>query len=458
MNRFGTFQSPTRLGFGVALLGVLAGLVPAPLPAQRVIGQIAFEQYTLANGLSVILAPDHTSQVVAVDVWYRAGSRDETPAHAGMARLFESLMFSGSANVPLGGHAAIVENVGGRGEAGADEDIARYIQSLPSNRLNLGLWLEAERMRSLAINDTTVAQARDNLLRELQQKIGGETYTAAVLDAVAALYDSTACPGYSHPPTGRVGTIAAITTADVLAFYHQRYTPGNARLVIAGDFDPADARTLITQYFADLPATGAAPMATCTATFSPGAKTLTTHDRRATHAAVGLFYRIPGANHADMPALQLLGAILGQGREGRLLQALGSRGLTIASQAGVLGERAGPGAFGLFAAAGDGVAADSLRALLEAQVRWATSDSLGELELTRAKNIYRATAVSVRERPEDIAETLHHAATFLGSADAANADLAKTLAMTVADLHRVARVWFTPANALTLVVTPEAAR
>jgi zinc protease len=441
-----------------ALLVLFACLSTRPLPAQSASGGVAFEQYALPNGLTVILSPEHTSQVVAVDVWYRAGSRDEPPARAGLARLFERLMYAGSTNVPPGGHAAIVESVGGHGEAGADEDIARYIQSLPSNRLNLGLWLEADRMGSLDINDTTVAEARDGLMSELQQKIGEEAYTAAVLDAVSSLYDSIACPGYTHPPTGRVGTITAITTADVQEYYRQRYNPRNARLVLTGDFDPAEARNLIRQYFGDLPAADLAPAVSCSVTFAPGARTLRTLDRLASHPAVGLFYRIPGADHADTPALQLLGLMLGRGRDGRLAQVLGGTGLAIATQAGVLGDRAGPGAFGLFAVAAGGVTADSLQVLLEAQVRWVMSDSLGEAELVRAKHIFRATTVSGRERAEDIAEALHHAATFRGGADAVNTDLSQSMALTVADVRRAARTWFVPANAVTLVVTPGVGR
>jgi predicted Zn-dependent peptidase len=159
-----------------------------------------------------------------------------------------------------------------------------------------------------------------------------------------------------------------------------------------------------------------------------------------------------------MPALQLLGLMLGRGRDARLARMLGGTGSTIATQAGVLGDRVGPGAFGLFAVAADGVTADSLQALLEAQVTWMTGDSVGEAELVRAKNIFRATAVSGHERPEDIAEALHHAATFSGAAEAVNTDLARTMTLTVTDIRRVARTWFVPANALTLVVTPEAGR
>ena len=198
------------------------------------------------------------------------------------------------------------------------------------------------------------------------------------------------------------------------------------------------------------------PATDCLATFSPGPRSLIAHDRLASHPAVGLFYRIPGSDHTDTPALQLLGIVLGRGRDARLARVLGGNGLTIATQAGVLGDRAGPGVFGLFAVAADGVTADSLQRLLVAQSIWATSDSLGEAELARAKNIYRATAVSGHERPEDLAEALHHAVSFGGGAETVNTSLTKTMAVSLGELRRVARSWFTPANALTLVVTPEA--
>ena len=173
---------------------------------------------------------------------------------------------------------------------------------------------------------------------------------------------------------------------------------------------------------------------------------------------MGLFFRVPGSDHPDIPALQLLGIVPGRGRDSRLARVLGSPGLAIATQAGILGDRTGPGVFGLFAVAAAGISEDSLHALLEAQVAWMTSDSLADAELARARNIFRATVVSGHERPMDVAEALHHAATFSGAAEAANTDLPRAMALSVADLRRVARTWFTLANALTLVVTPEAGR
>ena len=433
---------------------LLACLVAPALLAQST-GRIAFERFTLPNGLDVILAPDRSTQVVAVDVWYFTGSRDEPIAKAGLARLFDRLMFAGSANVPAGAHAGLVEQAGGRVEGDVEEDVSRFSETVSSNRLNQALWLEADRMRGIVVNDTTVGESRAGLMDDLRSRTAGEPYTAAVVEAIAALYDSVACPGYAHPPIGRTSTIAELTTRDAADFLNQHYRPNAARLVVAGDFEPAETRKTITDYFGGI-ARGPEPhQATCTATFSPGQQRRTVNDRLASRPAAGHFYRIPPHDHADTPALDLLGIILGQGQGGRLTTRL-TRELAAASavQGGVLGSRQGPGVFGLFAVAGPGVSGDSLAALLAAQATWAAGDGLADADLERARNIYLATAVSRRERPVDIAEALQHAATFHGTPDAVNAEADRVRAVTLADLRRVAAAWLKPENALTVVIAP----
>jgi zinc protease len=435
-----------------ALLTIGAGHLPA-----QAAGRITFETYTLPNGLEVVLAPDRSSQVVAVDIWYRAGTREEPAGKAGLARLFERLMFAGSANIPPGGHAALVDGVGGRVTADVDEERARFGESVPSNRLGLALWLEADRTRSLVINDTTVAQARLGLLEDLSQRVNQEPYAAAITDAVLSLYDSSGCPGYGHPPIGRVGSITGLTTADAQAFFQTRYALQNARLVVAGDFDPPMAKQLITQYFGPLSRGQAADPAGCVPKSSSGATTKTVNDRGLGRLAVGYFYRLPAHDHADTPALELLGLILSQGAGSRLATAVARDArAAVATQGGILGDRRGPQTFGLFAIAAPGVTADSLGALLSAQARWAAGD-VTEADLNRAKNIYLATAASGRERPADIAAQLQHAALFHGSAEEVNAEALRVLAVPLAEVRRVARAWLTPENALTLVIAPVAA-
>jgi predicted Zn-dependent peptidase len=441
--------------FAIRIL-LIAAALPSSLRAQAT-GRIAVERFTLPNGLEVILAPDRTSQVVAVDVWFGAGSRDEPPGKAGLARMFERLMFAGSANLPRGSHAAIVERVGGTLTAEVDEEAARFATILPSNRLNLGLWLEADRMRSLAINDTTVAQARLALLDDLGRRVNEEPYNAAIVDIVASVYDSVRCRGYSHPVVGRVGSLASLTTADAEAFFRERFVPNNARLVVAGDLDPAAARQLIGAYFGTIPRGPDPPVATCSAEPGAGARRRSVRESRAEQVAVGQFFAIPAHDHADIPALELLSVILSQGTGSRLATALvGDLRAAVGTQGGILGDRRGPGVFGVFAIGAPEVTADSLGALLLAQARWAASDGVTETDLDRARNIYRATAVSARERPADVAALLQHAAAFHGGTDAVNTEVDRVLAVTLADVRRVARTWLAADRVLTLVLSPRA--
>jgi predicted Zn-dependent peptidase len=333
--------------------------------------------------------------------------------------------------------------------AEVDEEAARFGESLPSNWLGLGLWLEAERMRSLAINDSTVGQARLTLLEDLGRRVTEEPYSAAIVDAVTGLYDSTNCRGYSHPTIGRVGSIAGLTAADAQAFFRERFSPNNARLVVAGDFDPASTRRLITDYFGGIPHGPEPVTATCTASLASGASTRKVSDQLVPGMAVGLFYRIPAHGDTDTPALELLGVMLSQGSGARLVTALSrDAGAAVGTQGGILRDRRGPGALGLFAIAGPGVTTDSLTSLLAQQAAWAASEGVTEADLARAKEIYRATAVSTRERPADVASQLQHAV---------NTEPALVMAVRLADIRRVAKRWLNPDNALTLVVTPAAA-
>lgn len=443
-------RAPRFLASLLAFLLPVSGL--SQLEGQ--VGAVAFERFALANGLEVLLSPDHSTQVAAVSVWYGAGSRDEPAGKAGLARLFERLMFSGSANVPAGGHANIVESVGGHVTAEVDEEAARFGESLPSNWLNLGLWLEAERMRSLTINDSTVGQARLALLEDLGRRVTQEPYSAAIVDGVAGLYDSTTCRGYSHPTIGRVGSLAGLTAADARSFFQERFTPSNARLVVVGDFDPATTRQLITAYFAGIPRGSTPPSAACESSLTPAATTRRVSDRVVGGTAVGVFYRIPAHSDADTPALELLGAMLSQGSGSRLAIALSrDAGAAVSTQGGILGDRGGPGALGLFAIGAPGLTVDSLTGLLNLQAIWAASDSVTEADLIRAKTIYLATVVSARERPADVAEQLQHAATFHGSAEAVNTESAVVMAVGLTELRRVAKRWLNPDHAMTLVVT-----
>ena len=439
-----------------AALALLSLLFLPPLAAQGT-GPITLEQFRLANGLEVIFAPDRSAPVVAVDIWYEAGSRTVPPAQAGLARLFERLMYAGTEHVAPGAHAALVTDLGGESLAEVSEESARFGATVPAERLGLALWLEAERMRGLAISDSSVNDARLAQLGDLRDRLNGEPYTEALLDAVTTLYDTATCAGYSQPAIGRATTLPAITTTQVRDFYVTRYAPSGARLVIAGSFDPADARRLVMEYFNNIPrGTDAAPVP-CTEAGSFTARRHVVTDRQAGRPAAGVLYRLPPHNHADTPALELLGIILTEGSGARLPTVLGRElRVAAATQGGIIGDRRVTGAFLLFGVSSNRVTGDSLAALLAAQAAWAGGDSLGAAQLERARHIYRATAASDRERMADIANAVQHAAAFHGNPSEVNAEPARILAVTLDDVRRVARTWLRPENAVTLIINPEA--
>src|SRR5512134_83791 len=171
---------------GLAVLGLLLASA-GPAAAQ---GAIRYEHYELANGLDVYLVPDRTIPVVTVNVWYNVGSRNERPGRSGFAHLFEHMMFQGSANVAKGEHMQLVERAGGNMNGSTNNDRTNYFEILPPNRLNLGLWLEADRMRSLAITDENLENQRETVKEERRLRVDNQPYAAAFTEGLTSAFDS----------------------------------------------------------------------------------------------------------------------------------------------------------------------------------------------------------------------------------------------------------------------------
>jgi predicted Zn-dependent peptidase len=440
---------------------LVAGLLATPLslPAQEP-GPIAFQTYTLSNGLKVILAESHTAQVVSVNVWYDVGSRDERAGRTGFAHLFEHMMFQGSANVKKAEHFQLVERAGGELNGSTQTDRTNYYETLPSNRLNLGLWLEADRMRSLAVTDSNFTNQRETVKEERRLRVDNQPYGGAIFEGPQELFDPQTCFGYSHSVIGSMDDLNAAATADVKAFFDQNYVPNRATLVVTGDFSAPDARTLIQQYFGDIPRGPEAAPVNCEQAFNTGAKRKRMQDANASLPAVLLLYRTPEEKHADVPALTLLEILLGQGESSRLNRRLvRETKASVSAQAllGAFGPRRGPNFFLAYAIANQGVGSDSLETLLTGELARLAEGNITDDELTKAKNAYRAAAIRSRQTTMDVAEGLQYANLFLGSPEAINTDFARYMAVSREDLIRVAKTYFRPDNSLTIVVTPEAA-
>ena len=445
---------------------VVAAALAAPLATARAQAvaqepaRITTEQYTLPNGLKVVLAEDHSSQVVAVDVWYDVGSRNEKPGRTGFAHLFEHMMFQGSANVKKGEHFQLVERAGGNLNGSTADDRTNYFETLPSNRLNLGLWLEADRMRSLAVTQANLDNQREAVKEERRLRIDNQPYQKAFTEAIPQAFDSATCFGYAHQGIGSMEDLNAAKIEDVQAFFKQYYAPNNATLVVVGDFQTPETKRLIEQYYGGIPRAEAPAPVVCTPQFNRGQKRLRYPDAKATLPAVLQTFLIPEYRSADTPALTLLATILGQGESSRLNVRLGREAkATIASQAFAgLGFRRGPNLFIAFGIANQGVPADSVDRLLTAEVARVAEGGVTEAELTKAKNSYRAQVINDRQRVLNVAEAIHTADTFLGSVDQVNGDLDRYMKVTADDMKRVATTYLRPENSLVITIVPEAAK
>ena len=304
--------------FLLAALGGLALTAVGAFPLDAQSGRISYDTFSLANGLRVIASEDHSTPIVAVDVWYNAGSRNERAGRSGFAHLFEHMMFQGSAHVKKAEHFQRVQRAGGTDNGSTQEDRTNYFEVLPSNRLNLALWLEADRMRSLAITQENFENQRETVKEERRLRVDNQPYQRAFVDGLTLPYDSTTCFAYAHSVIGDMADLNAAKLPDVQAFFDTYYAPNNATLVVVGDFNPAELRRLVTQYYASIPSHPAPAPVSCEYRLGPGTVRREYADEHANLPAVVRLYRVPPHDDADTPALTLMNIILGQGESSRL--------------------------------------------------------------------------------------------------------------------------------------------
>jgi predicted Zn-dependent peptidase len=432
----------------------LLALLILPTTASAQAGRIAYEQFTLPNGLRVIYSEDHSTPVVSVDVWYDVGSRNERAGRSGFAHLFEHMMFQGSANVKKAEHFQLVQRAGGTMNGSTQEDRTNYFETVPSNRLNLALWLEADRMRSLAITQDNFENQRQAVKEERRLRFDNQPYTAAFIDGVTWPFDSAGCFAYAHSLIGSMADLDAAQLPDVQAFFQMYYAPNNATLVVVGDFNPAELRRLVNAYFAGVRGHPAPEPVRCDWRAGGGGRRREVRDAQANLDAAFRFYRIPTHRSADTPALEILNLILGQGESSRLNVAVVRRERAAVATGAFLnptGSRNGPGVMAAFGIVNQGIPADHMDSLIGVQLDSIRANGITADELAKAKNVLRASFITNRETTLGKAEELHHYRMFHDSIDEINTDLDRILAVTIDDVRRVANTYLDPAN-LTLVI------
>ncbi|HEX2202232.1 MAG TPA: pitrilysin family protein [Longimicrobium sp.] len=437
----------------VALLAAAGSAAAQPGPAQV---DVPFEQYTLPNGLRVVLAPDPTSPVVAVNLWYDVGSRNERAGRTGFAHLFEHMMFEGSENAPKGQHSELLREAGATNlNASTNEDRTNYYQVVPPHRLNLALWLEADRMRSLNVRAEQLRNQQEIVKEERRLRVDNAPYTGSFLRALfGGVYDAEGCFPYAHDIIGSMEDLGAAELSDVQEFFRTYYAPNNATLTLVGGFDPASARQMVEEYFGSIPAAAPAPPVVCENPFRGLPRRESVEDRNATLPAFLASYGAVQAGHPDSYALELLGIVLGGGESSRLNQRLVKDERAASAVFAGAQIRRGPGVFVTYALANQGVDAARLEALIGEEVAKVRDRGITAAELSRAKNRFRAQTIRAMETAMGRAEALQRYALFFRDPGAMKADLARYDAVTREDVQRVARQYLTDQNRAVIVTVP----
>ncbi|HSH44332.1 MAG TPA: pitrilysin family protein [Longimicrobiales bacterium] len=435
--------------FVVAVAGVA---VAAPLVAQS--EPIRYETFTLDNGLQFIVHEDHSVPVAHVEVWYDVGSAHEPPGRSGFAHLFEHMMFIDTENLERGDFDAAITGAGGDLNGTTNKDRTAYYETVPSNYVNVALWLEAERMHNLVVNEENFSREREVVKEERRLRVDNQPYGRAlweVMDTLAVDYEP-----YEHSVIGSMADLDAATGQDAREFYERFYVPSNAAVVVAGDVTVTQVRELAERYFGHLergPEVEPLPPVT-NVPRTDGPRDVTVTDDLATLPLLTEVYTIPTAEHTDQPALSMLALIMMGGESSRLHQRLVKEEQVALQAAGGLSAGLGPGTFQVLVFPNQGVEMDRVRTLLREELERVVADGVTDRELQKAKNQTRAQRIMRRQTVSAKASQLHRYRALHGDISAINTDLDNYMAVTAADIQRVARTYLTPGNRTTMVVTP----
>jgi predicted Zn-dependent peptidase len=415
---------------------------------------LACEQYELSNGLTVVLAEDHALPLVAVNVTYHVGSKDEDPGRTGFAHLFEHMLFQGSEHVGDEEHFAYVEQAGGSANGTTSFDKTMYYETLPARHLELALWLESDRMGFLlpALTQEAFETQRQVVKNERRWRVDNQPYGTWLERLLARSYEPQF--PYYWPVIGFMEHLDAATLEDVRDFYRRFYGPQNATLCITGDFDPGRARDLVARYFADLPAGPRKSRATHTAAPLAGELRDTFPDR-VPLPRVYLSYHAPRQTDPAAHAVDLLADILGSGRCSRLYKSLvHTERIAQDVFSWYLCGEAG-GLFVLGATAMPGVGAATLEAAVEREVRAIRERGVEEQERARARTVTVSRLVREIETLDDRAERLADFATFFGDASRLNTEADRYEAVTASDMREQAAQLLDAEHRVVLTFVPE---
>jgi zinc protease len=434
--------------FAVAVL-----LVPDTQAAVRP-PRLDYTMTTLPNGLKVVFLEDHSTPIVHLQMWYHVGSKNERPGRTGFAHFFEHMMFKGSKNVDAEGHPSYISSVGGQSNAFTNEDATVFWETVPSQYLPLILWLEADRMASLKIDERAFKNEREVVKEERRMRIENQPYGR--LQEIIADQTFVAHP-YKHPVIGSMKDLDAASVDDVREFFRTYYVPNNATAVLVGDFDSKEALALVSQYLGRVPASDK-PVPRDIPKEPPQTK-----EKRVTLTdewplpAVVVAHHITSDGNPDSYPLHIASKILSDGQSSRIYRKLVyEKGIALAAFGGgnIIED---PNLFFAVALVQPGHTTEEATAALIAELDKLRDAPVSAAELQQAKNQFARDYILGRESNQSKAEQLGHAVVIHNDIKTADDEFEIFQNLTVADVQRVARTYFTPENRTVITILPKGA-
>jgi zinc protease len=416
--------------------------------------RLSFERYTMPNGLTVILSPDHSAHVAAVDIWYHVGSKNELPGRTGFAHLFEHVMFQGSQHVGYGVHFKTVENAGGNLNGSTWNDRTNYFEALPSNELATALWLESDRMGFLlpALDQAKLDAQRDVVKNERRQSVDNVPYGSEDEVIAAAMYPAS--HPYSWPVIGSMADLSAASLDDVRGFFQRYYAPTNATLVVTGDIDPTETRKLIDQYFGPIPRGPAIVRPVVAKVTLPAEKRLVLEDARAKLPQITIAWPTVGVVDADNIPLRAVGRILTQDRTSRLTKLLVyDRQLATSVSAGQNdADSENSGQFTISVTPRPSASLTEIENVIDSTLASLSKSPPDAREVDRFKNFVRVSSVIGIQSALGKAEVLAEGQTFFRDPLQYVKATEASLAVTPNDVARVTKKYLTPGRIVVSMV------
>lgn len=414
---------------------------------------IPIEQHVLDNGLRVILSPNHDLPNVAITIYYDVGSRNEMVKKSGFAHLFEHLMFQGSKNVGKFEHITIVSNNGGFCNGTTSEDRTNYFETLPSHKLELGLWLEADRMRHLNVTKENFENQRNVVMEERRLRVDNQPYGESFI-RINELAFGDYWP-YAHSVIGDMEDLQNASVEDVQLFYNTYYVPNNAVIAIAGDFDPEETLLLIDKHFGSIPRGNTPIFQDQPITKQSQERIETISDQLAMLPAFHINYQIPTTRSPDHYPLEVLAMILGYGRSSRLQKALVEENQICQELYVSTDDRRGPDLFSIFGIINYGHTTQEARDIIYNEIENIYNNGLTRDELERTFNQLRSQFYFNLQTNMDIAQQLAKFALYWGDPTLIRTELGNYLSVTEDDIKRVINAYLIQNNRTVLDVIPQ---